>query len=102
MFRMYSNLTRQSAACLTMVLAMMMSVHVQARAVKSIHNPNDPGVKSGSALVLDEATSEVLYARESDIAVPIASISKLMTALVVLEAKQSPDDIITITEDDRD
>jgi D-alanyl-D-alanine endopeptidase (penicillin-binding protein 7) len=85
-----------------MVTVMMASMHVQAKAVKVVHDPDDPGVRSGSALVLDEATSEVLYARESDIAVPIASISKLMTALVVLEAKQSLDDVIKISDEDRD
>lgn len=85
-----------------MVTAMTAPMHVQAKAVKVVHDSDDPGVRSGSALVLDEATSEVLYARESDIAVPIASISKLMTALVVLEAKQSLDDVIKISDEDRD
>jgi len=102
MFRLYSSLPRHSVACLIMAVTMSLSSHVQAKVVKAVHNPNDPGVKSGSALVLDEASSEVLYARESDVAVPIASISKLMTALVVLDAKQSPDEVIKITEDDRD
>src|SRR5438105_352549 len=73
------------SACLFMITAMTISMCAQAKAVKSIHVSDDPGVKSGSALVLDEQTSEVLYAREPDIAVPIASISKLMTTLVVLE-----------------
>jgi len=85
-----------------MVMVMTMSSYAQAKALKLTHASDDPGVKSGSALVLDEQTSEVLYAREPDIAVPIASISKLMTTLVVLEAKQSPDEVIKITDDDRD
>jgi len=85
-----------------MAIAMTVSSYAQAKAVKAVHVSDDPGVKSGSALVLDEQTAEVLYARESDIAAPIASISKLMTAIVVLEAKQSPDEVIKITDADRD
>jgi len=43
----------------------------------------------------------VLYSRRSDIALPIASITKLMTALVVTEADQPLDEMLTVTEDDR-
>src|SRR4051794_38880932 len=42
-----------------------------------------PNVKSSSVLVLDEKDSSVLYSRQADVALPIASITKLMTALVV-------------------
>lgn len=61
-----------------------------------------PEVKSGSALVIDESNSSVLYARNADVALPIASITKLMTALVVLEGNQPLDEMIQITKDDRD
>jgi serine-type D-Ala-D-Ala endopeptidase (penicillin-binding protein 7) len=44
----------------------------------------------------------VLYARHSDVAAPIASITKLMTALVVLDAKQPLDQPIEITQDETD
>jgi D-alanyl-D-alanine endopeptidase (penicillin-binding protein 7) len=44
----------------------------------------------------------VLYSRNPDVAAPIASITKLMTALVVLDAKQPLDEPIQITEADRD
>ncbi len=59
-------------------------------------------VRSNSVLVMDEKTSHVLYAKQSDVAAPVASITKLMTALVVLDAKQSLDEKITITEEDTD
>jgi len=65
-------------------------------------NIGDPKLKSGSVLIVDQSDSSVLYARNSDIAAPIASITKLMTALVVLDAKQSLDEPIQITEADRD
>jgi D-alanyl-D-alanine endopeptidase (penicillin-binding protein 7) len=51
--------------------------------------------------VLDLTDSSVLYARRSDVALPIASITKLMTALVVMEAGQPLDEMLAVTEDDR-
>src|SRR5471032_1130733 len=61
-----------------------------------------PRLKSSSVLIVDQSDSSVLYSRHSDVAAPIASITKLMTALVVLDAKQSLDEPIQITEADRD
>jgi len=66
------------------------------------HRPVDAlGLRSSSVLVLDESHSSVLYSRHSDVARPIASITKLMTALVVLDAQQPLDEQIEITADDR-
>jgi serine-type D-Ala-D-Ala endopeptidase (penicillin-binding protein 7) len=62
---------------------------------------NDPALRSSAALVLDLTNSSVLYARRSDIALPIASITKLMTALVVMEAGQPLDEMLAVTADDR-
>jgi serine-type D-Ala-D-Ala endopeptidase (penicillin-binding protein 7) len=62
----------------------------------------NPGLKSGSALVIDEQSGTVLYSRNAQTAGPIASITKLMTALVVLEADQPLDEILEITSADRD
>jgi D-alanyl-D-alanine endopeptidase (penicillin-binding protein 7) len=65
--------------------------------------PNhDPKLKSSSVFIIDQSDSSVLYSRHSDVAMPIASITKLMTALVVLDAKQPLDELIPITEADRD
>jgi serine-type D-Ala-D-Ala endopeptidase (penicillin-binding protein 7) len=60
------------------------------------------GLDSNVALVLDEGNSEVLFSKNSDAVLPIASITKLMTALVVLEAKQDMDEILTVTHEDVD
>ncbi len=60
-----------------------------------------PALRSGAALVLDATHSSVLYSRRSDVAVPIASITKLMTALVVMEAGQPLDEQIEITREDQ-
>jgi D-alanyl-D-alanine endopeptidase (penicillin-binding protein 7) len=62
----------------------------------------NPGLKSGSALVIDEQSGTVLYSRNAQRAAPIASITKLMTALVVLEADQPLDEMLEITKADRD
>ena len=59
-------------------------------------------LKSSVALVVDQDTQEVLF-RKNDLAVlPIASITKLMTGLLVSEAKLPMDEMITITQDDVD
>jgi serine-type D-Ala-D-Ala endopeptidase (penicillin-binding protein 7) len=62
----------------------------------------DPKLKSSSVLIIDQSDSTVLYSRHADVAMPIASITKLMTALVVLDAKQSLNETLQITESDRD
>ena len=63
---------------------------------------HDPKLKSSSVLIIDQSDSSVLYSRNSDVALPIASITKLMTALVVLDARQPLDEQIQISEADRD
>lgn len=60
----------------------------------------DPVLLSASALVWDEAASADLLARHADTANPIASITKLMTAMVVLEAGQPLDEMLQITAED--
>jgi D-alanyl-D-alanine endopeptidase (penicillin-binding protein 7) len=62
---------------------------------------NGPGIKSAAALVLDVSTGKVLYEQDAATVTPIASVTKLMTALVVLDGQQSLDDVIKITADDR-
>jgi D-alanyl-D-alanine endopeptidase (penicillin-binding protein 7) len=77
------------------------AAHADATAVVHIP-PGNPGLRSGSALVLDEASGTVLYSRNAQKAAPIASITKLMTALVILEGGQSLDETLEITRADRD
>jgi serine-type D-Ala-D-Ala endopeptidase (penicillin-binding protein 7) len=59
-------------------------------------------LKSSVALVLDQSSSQVLFEKNSSIALPIASITKLMTGLIVVEAHQNMDEILEITADDID
>ena len=61
---------------------------------------HEPVLRSSAALVLDATGSSVLYARHSDVAMPIASITKLMTSLVVIEAGQPLDETLAVASDD--
>ncbi len=57
-------------------------------------------LKSSVALVVDQDTNEVLLSKNPQAVLPIASITKLMTALVVTEAHLPMDEPLTVTEDD--
>lgn len=59
-------------------------------------------LKSSAALVLDQETNQVLYSKNANAVLPIASLTKLMTAIVVAEAKLPLDELITISQDDVD
>jgi len=59
-------------------------------------------VKSKIAVVVDANSSEELLAKNADRVVPIASITKLMTAMVVLDAKPPLEEKLKISNDDRD
>jgi D-alanyl-D-alanine endopeptidase (penicillin-binding protein 7) len=62
---------------------------------------NDPALRSSAALVIDISNSAVLYSRHPEVALPIASITKLMTALVVMDAGQPLDEMLSVTAEDR-
>jgi D-alanyl-D-alanine endopeptidase (penicillin-binding protein 7) len=64
------------------------------------HDPLD--LRSNAALVIDQTSSEVLFEKNSQVALPIASITKLMTSLVVVESNQNMDEMITVTDEDVD
>jgi D-alanyl-D-alanine endopeptidase (penicillin-binding protein 7) len=62
---------------------------------------DDPGLRSAAAYVVDQSDSSVWYQRNANVASPIASITKLMTALVVADAHQPLDEELQVTVDDR-
>lgn len=59
-------------------------------------------IESAHALVVDEESGEVLLEKDADTAAPIASMTKLMTAMVVLDAKLPPNEAIRIDRADLD
>ena len=65
-------------------------------------DPRRLALYSASALVIDQSSGQPLLEKQPDIVVPIASISKLMTAMVVLDAKLDLQEVIAIGEDDVD
>ena len=74
-------------------------------ATLSATSPRPPArlsLKSASALVLDQSTGQTLLEKQAGAVVPIASLTKLMTAMVLLDAHLDPLEILTITNDDKD
>jgi serine-type D-Ala-D-Ala endopeptidase (penicillin-binding protein 7) len=61
-----------------------------------------PNLQSHAAMVFDLETGLPLFAKNADNAVPIASITKIMTAMVILDAKLSMDEPVVIHESDID
>ncbi|MGE5027056.1 MAG: D-alanyl-D-alanine endopeptidase [Betaproteobacteria bacterium] len=59
-------------------------------------------LSSSSAMVVDQVTGDTLYAKNTDARMPIASITKLMTAMVVLDAGLPLDEKIAISKEDID
>ena len=71
--------------------------------LSGLHGTSDAlDLKSSVALVMDQDTQEILFAKNSQAVLPIASITKLMTALVVTEAQLPLDEQLVVTQDDID
>ena len=68
----------------------------------AIPSPARLSLKSASVLVLDQWTGQALVEKQAEAVVPIASLTKLMTAMVLLDAHLDPRERITITNDDKD
>ena len=66
------------------------------------HSHNPLALQSNVAFIVDQTSSEVLFEKNSDVSLPIASITKLMTSLVVVEANLDMNEIIEITTEDLD
>jgi serine-type D-Ala-D-Ala endopeptidase (penicillin-binding protein 7) len=61
-----------------------------------------PRLASSKALIMRQDTGEVLYGKSTDVPTPIASVTKLMTAMVMLDAYLPMDEYLTVTDDDVD
>ena len=71
--------------------------------LQGLHATDDPlELKSSVAFVIDQDTNQVLLSKNPDAVLPIASITKLMTAMVVTEAGQNLDDLLSVSPDDID
>lgn len=74
--------------------------HGELAGLRSTDDPLELG--SSVALVVDQDTHEVLVSKNGEAVLPIASLTKLMTAIVVSDARLSMDEPITITQEDVD
>ena len=103
-------MTRIFAVLLTAVLAVGAQAadktakvrSAKAATVVDFDKDGDPILHSSSVLVLDPASGQTLYSKNADHVHPIASITKVMTAMVVLDAKLPLDEAIQITNEDID
>lgn len=71
--------------------------------IAGLHGAQDVlDLKSSVALVIDQDTREVLFSKNDNAILPIASLTKLMTGVIVSGAKLPMDEMITISQDDVD
>lgn len=71
-------------------------------AVAEVAPEGAPRLHAKAWYVADAETGEVLMAHRADVAYPIASISKLMGAMVYVDAQPDPEEVLTLSQDDKD
>jgi serine-type D-Ala-D-Ala endopeptidase (penicillin-binding protein 7) len=94
-----ANSSRERAFCIVALSGALLCAFAGMAGAKSALIP---GLKSSSVLVVDQSDATVLYSKNPSVAAPIASITKLMTALVVLDAHQPLDEPLEITQAETD
>ena len=71
--------------------------------IAGLHEAHDPlDLKSSVALVIDQETREILFRKNDRAVLPIASLTKLMTGLIVTDAKLPLNEMIVISQEDVD
>src|SRR5664279_1754983 len=86
----------------SLLLEVVLAAACAALSAGSSHDPARLSLKSASALVLDQNTGLALLEKQAGASVPIASLTKLMSAMVLLDAHLDPKEELTITGDDTD
>src|SRR5262245_62070868 len=95
------NLKRAFSVVATLLPASSTVLAPSAPSRKKAPDLDGPGIRSSSALIIDVASSNILYSRNADTPLPIASITKLMTSLVVADAKLPLDEMLEVTNADK-
>ena len=90
---------RTIGALSALLLGLMFPVLLQASQFTGLKG--NPNLRSASALVID-AQGDLIYGKDIDTVRSIASITKLMTAMVIIDSGLDLDEKITVTKDDRD
>ena len=114
-WRVARSMRKMGLACLAMlalpaILALLTAPSALAAEKKVSATPphhangaaRGPGLKSRVALVIDQVTGELLIAKNVDEVHAVASITKLMTALVILEARVALSELVEIGPEDVD
>lgn len=86
----------------TTTKAKAVPVRAKASGVADFTKDGLPNLQSHAFMVFDPTTGRSLFAKNADQAVPIASITKLMTAMVVLDAKLDMNEPVVVDKDDID
>ena len=86
--------------CLVLAGTSASSIAAAAESTSAPRETSKLHIASGSAMLIDLQTNKVIYASNPDAIVPIASVTKLMTAMVVLDARQSMDEYISVNISD--
>ena len=76
--------------------------YISAEAIRDNAHRVSLKLRSSAALVFDERDNEVILERNTGEIMPVASLSKLMTAMVILDADLDMDEVITISSSDKD
>jgi len=98
--RVTAKITRKSVRATPRVVV---PEAVSVGQMEGLHSTSDAlNLKSSVALVVDQQTNEVLYSKNDKAVLPIASLTKLMTGLLISDAHLPMDESITITSDDVD
>ena len=93
------NRSIHRTALYALLLNLLASLPLQATVFNDLNG--EPGLRSASAMVIAEDGS-VIYSKDAQTVRPIASVTKLMTAMVILDAGVDLDEKITVTKADRD
>lgn len=100
---MRANLPARSAVGLSNMAAASSASGASFGQLYGLHHTPDPlDLKSSVAFVMDQDTNEVVFDKNSNAVLPIASLTKLMTATVIVEANLPLDESITVTSEDVD
>jgi serine-type D-Ala-D-Ala endopeptidase (penicillin-binding protein 7) len=98
---MRERFTGTTGFAIAMVALLSLGLGANAAETKvTTRSITGPEVRSAAALVVDATNGDVIFERDAGLVTPMASITKLMTALVVLDGQQPLDEVIEITADD--
>jgi len=92
---------KANTCTLILVVILVMSLPLLAQASHFTNLEGNPGLRSASAMVIS-GDGNVIYGKDIDTVRPIASITKLMTAMVIIDSGLKLDEKITVTKADRD